>query len=343
MSLGEIMSIKILFVLLLTAGSLYGFPAIALAEDLPVCENYQGIQPSSIGDSPTKICESSEFVVQFPNGIVLGIPEKGTINQYTDLGLNGDEVQVSVSLSETMFLTTSEQTFNAVSSPARQLNAGTMLLTDGGGPVQADIGCQFSSFSLTGAKLAGTYSWYYDYRNQSSTEALHRIQGAMDFWQYPLNRCTGETFSTQLKTQFLGSTTNYSSRITSTGCNGPFDGINLVSWLPLDIRTLAVTCRNFNSTGTRITEADIAFNTLYAGEFFDLSDPSLCGVGDYFLINVAAHEFGHAIGLAHVPDSNQQIMSGTRFECLHEKVGLATGDYLGLLRLYGVGAPGPTI
>lgn len=285
------------------------------------------------------ICEYSDVEVRFLDGSIISMPLPGNQTIFTKIDSDGTEQIYSVSLSDDLSLTASSRenkpNYDLASTP---LNSVAALINDGGGSAGvSDIGCAYSTYNLSGLKWEGDFNWYYDYRGESSSRALSRILEGMGYWQNPLNRCTGESFSTNFKANFLGNKTTLLPRTTTKGCAGPFDGKNLVSWKTLnDDSTLGFTCVNINTSITRYTEADIVLNTSFRDFFYDYQNPDECPALEYYLVNTAAHEFGHVLGLNHVPWSMHQIMSEFTGYCVREKTGLAPGDYNGLMQIYGL-------
>lgn len=100
-----------------------------------------------------------------------------------------------------------------------------------------------------------------------------------------------------------------------------------------DKNSIAVTVLTVDAKSHRILDADIAFNKVYRK--FRVLERSQPGVGEYDDIqNVATHEIGHAMGLAHnEADSAAVMYPGARRGEINKRV-LTTDDEDGLLLLY---------
>lgn len=118
-------------------------------------------------------------------------------------------------------------------------------------------------------------------------------------------------------------------------CAGP-DGQSTVDFGHRPEETLATTCWWYatESGQQRVYEADIRFQD--APDTFYHVEPAACE-GRYELAGIAAHEFGHAFGLAHVSEDQypHQTMSAVAPKCSYAQSSLGRGDWTGLRNLYG--------
>ncbi|KXA92398.1 hypothetical protein AKJ64_03295, partial [candidate division MSBL1 archaeon SCGC-AAA259E17] len=128
----------------------------------------------------------------------------------------------------------------------------------------------------------------------------------------------------------------FSDEVSTTTKSGfEQDGINTISFAPLDVDTAAAMTRVWYS-GDTITEFDVVFNS---NREFGV-DPDGEGprtIDEFDLQAIATHEAGHALGLMDLEDSDYSEMTmyyssdpGSTI-----KISLESGDIAGLHELYG--------
>jgi len=277
--------------------------------------------------------------VIFQNGVILSMPNVGEETMFVGLTSDGIENQIRIWRNAQGLVGAEEnQTFYGEAyNVAEPYNSNIApAINDSLG--NTDLGCLSQSYSPSPWRHYSVFSWWYNPLNESSIRALDRIKAAMNLWRFPTNRCTGESFATNFQAAYQGLTSSTSSLISASGeyCKTNFDGKNVISWGKLPSRFLGGTCVRRDYLDNVILETDIRLSVDYTGSFFDYSSTYQCGIGDYLLVNVAAHEIGHAIGFEHSSADYHQLMSPNATECTHDFVGLAPGDYLGLQQKYGV-------
>jgi len=117
--------------------------------------------------------------------------------------------------------------------------------------------------------------------------------------------------------------TGLSSQTTNTN-----DGINLVMFRNASMgSTIATTY--WWSSGSRIIDADIVF---WDGGFQFFSGSSGCSNG-FYIEDIAAHEFGHALGLGHSASASATMFPSVS-SCNTGNRTLDTDDIAGVVALY---------
>jgi hypothetical protein len=114
------------------------------------------------------------------------------------------------------------------------------------------------------------------------------------------------------------------SPATSTG----YDGTNLVVFRNASSGSAIATTYWWYS-GTRILDADIVF---WDGAFRFFSGTSGCS-GGFYVEDIAAHEFGHALGLGHSSVTSATMYASTSY-CSTQNRLLDADDIAGVLALY---------
>jgi len=121
----------------------------------------------------------------------------------------------------------------------------------------------------------------------------------------------------------------------STQASTANDGINLVVFRNASSGS-AIATTYWWSSGARIVDADIVF---WDGGFRFFAGSSGCSAG-FYIEDIAAHEFGHALGLLH-STSPEATMYPSASYCDTRLRSLDTDDIAGVQTLYPVTAPPP--
>jgi hypothetical protein len=143
------------------------------------------------------------------------------------------------------------------------------------------------------------------------------LQAGADAWRLQAGR-------------FVFAFAGFTTQMTNT-----LDGVNLVVFRN-EISGSAIATTYSWSSGSRIVEADIVF---WDGGFRFFSGSAGCANG-YYIEDVAAHEFGHALGLGH-----SNVAGATMFpslsSCNQQARSLDPDDIAGVSAIYPSTRPSP--
>lgn len=140
----------------------------------------------------------------------------------------------------------------------------------------------------------------------------------------PAVRAGADTWALQSNAAFAFAYAGPSSQTTNTN-----DGINLVLFRNASSGSaIATTYSWFNSSG--LLDTDIVF---WDGAFQFFAGTTGCG-GGFYIEDIAAHEFGHALGLGHSASSSATMYPSTS-SCNTANRSLDADDLAGVLAIYG--------
>jgi hypothetical protein len=114
----------------------------------------------------------------------------------------------------------------------------------------------------------------------------------------------------------------------SSQTNTTYDGVNLVVFRNASNGS-AIATAYWWSSGSRIIDADIVF---WDGAFRFFAGTSGCS-GGFYIEDIAAHEFGHALGLGHSASTNATMYFSTS-SCNMNNRTLDADDIAGVRALY---------
>ena len=128
---------------------------------------------------------------------------------------------------------------------------------------------------------------------------------------------------------------SYAGRSTQTTTG--YDGVNLVIFRNAPSGS-AIATAYYWSSGARLIDADIVF---WDGAFRFFAGTSGC-TGGFYVEDIAAHEFGHALGLGH-SDVAGATMYPSVSSCDQSPRTLSADDIAGVLFIYPRASTPPTI
>jgi len=140
----------------------------------------------------------------------------------------------------------------------------------------------------------------------------------------PALRAGADAWALQSNAAFSFSYAGTSNQTTITN-----DGINLVLFRN-DESGSAIATTYWWSSGSTLIDADIVF---WDGAFQFFTGSSGCS-GGFYIEDIAAHEFGHALGLGHSTTSTATMYSSTSY-CYTANRSLDPDDLAGVLSIYG--------
>jgi len=296
-------------------------PPVASASVL--CTDGMIVSTTDIETFPSD-CNAQNMSVLLPDNLTIAIPQTGESASIfvTYASGNGDDATVTRNADGSLGVEFNEKEF------------GQVVESDGASSLSATIAplaansstCTYGSYALTGGKWYSTHNWRYNPTNEANGASLTAIRTGLNTWRSGTNQCNSTAYSSSFPSGYLSTTSTLPSG-TFTGCTS-LDGQSVVGWRSLASGTLALTCTN---GGSVTSEADVTFST--AVSWFSSTSTTGC-VNQFDLISIATHEFGHVIGLNHVPQSSGQTMvpSFTTCQLAYRKLGL--GDLNGLIALY---------
>ena len=140
----------------------------------------------------------------------------------------------------------------------------------------------------------------------------------------PAVQAGADTWALQSNAAFAFTYAGLSTQTTNTN-----DGINLVLFRNASSGSAIATTYSWFS-GTTLIDTDIVF---WDGAFQFFAGSSGCS-GGFYIEDIAAHEFGHALGLGHSTMSTATMYPSTSY-CNTANRSLDGDDLAGILAIYG--------
>lgn len=145
-------------------------------------------------------------------------------------------------------------------------------------------------------------------------------------------RAGADTWATQSSASIGFAYAGRSTQTTTT-----YDGLNLVVFRNASNGS-AIATAYWWSSGSRLLDADIVF---WDGAFRFFAGATGCSSG-FYIEDIAAHEFGHALGLGHSTSANATMYPSTS-SCDTRNRTLDADDIAGVLALYPPSVPLPSV
>lgn len=194
--------------------------------------------------------------------------------------------------------------------------------------------CHDPGYDLAGYQMATRFDWYYNSVGAPASvarTAQAAISQATKVVSTGLNRC-GLKATLRASNWYLGGTTRPPQVSANGSCTGN-DNHNVTGWGTMDKKFLAVTCTYFDSSHHAVA-SDALINRAYS---WFTTKPQGCTYS-FDVLSVMVHERGHTFGLGHVDQHAHAaaVMTPAVMACDTSKRSLSYGDYLGLVKLYGL-------
>lgn len=230
--------------------------------------------------------------------------------------------------SQTLSVTTDEAGRVTVGDDSDVVTSGP----DGGAPPK----CDDPAYTLiNGSSWPGAYSWAFRRAttpNEMTKKAATReLKKAVNNISNSSNAC-GLADQADIPNIYQGSTTQASDVTSQPACVANPQPINVTEFGAMGGGgILAATC--VYSSGGNITDADVKLNLNF--EWWEGTGG--CGGSTYGLQGVQTHEYGHAVGVGHVTESdhgNLTMSTNINGTCSNFEASLGQGDVLALRDLY---------
>ncbi len=284
-------------------------------------------------------CDLTGWTITTPAGATMAVPKQGTyvvLNAQRDDGqeepaiavLHSEAGGVALSRDGVVYTSNSRSARSDLEaeherSDQRSSSPGTLAVSK----------CNAAApYVLRSKWSANVMNWAYASAGQPSSSALARIQAGAGTIAGGLSATCGHR-PNGLTVPYRG-TSGGGVDATTSGCNAFGGGANVVGWGNISVATwFAFTC-SWNTIGGYKWEADIKFDNSSRSWFMN-SSATGCTGGRTDLWGAATHEFGHAVGLDHVHQSEPQVMNPYLSGCSMVWRQLGRGDQNGLRAHYG--------